>query len=334
MDATLRLQDYVIRRAVQLERVKFYLANRLVDRVEQIHRTTEVEVGSELRRVSSLASGTVLSRLKHQFRTNYEALEVEYAGDLLELVDQEADFIQTALKKSMPVKFAVDGADSRNLVGKVSRVTTMGVTLKEYFHDLAFKAYAEYRSTFRQGVLRKDPLANILTAAATQRRQARQRVERMVRTTVGSFSTWAREEFYQANSRLFQGVSWVLLDGKSAECQVHAGEVFTLGAGARPPGHFNCSATTMPILKPWDQLMERAGPSVKASLTGAKPRVVSLQEWLSGQPDAIVVEVLGPQRARSFRHGEKVDKFTVNDLGPISLAQLKQDLTRFWTITQ
>ncbi|EDP61040.1 phage putative head morphogenesis protein, SPP1 gp7 [alpha proteobacterium BAL199] len=93
--------------------------------------------------------------------------------------------------------------------------------------------------------------------------------------------------------------------------------------GPRPPSHFNCRSTVVPIIKSWRELGfdrdEPPGPvrpflrskqrlrnvpkADRDALRGTVPGDMNYGDWLRKQPASFQDEVLGPTRAKLFRDG-------------------------------
>jgi hypothetical protein len=63
------------------------------------------------------------------------------------------------------------------------------------------------------------------------------------------------------------------------------------------------------------------------------PGGLTYQEWLEQQSVAIQDEALGPSRAKLFRNGLEIDRFSGNDLTPLTLAEIRADEPEFFRRT-
>jgi SPP1 gp7 family putative phage head morphogenesis protein len=109
----------------------------------------------------------------------------------------------------------------------------------------------------------------------------------------------SRQVFRDLNILLVPRVQWTcVLDAATClECMSWHGQIFKLDEGPRPPLHLRCRCLMIPI-----------GP-------GEAAEGQTFDEWLSDQPDEIIVEALGTRRARLFQAGAiRVGDFT-NSVG-------------------
>lgn len=158
----------------------------------------------------------------------------------------------------------------------------------------------------------------------------RRQLDTLVRTITNNTAAIARDEIYKANSDLMRGYEWVAtLDNRTTLiCGSRDGKVYTNPTDPKPPAHWGCRSTTIPVIHPEYDL--------GAKVTGKRPAVgasgveqVSGKQtyggWLKKQPVEFVDEALGVERSRLFRAGKlTLDKF-VDPTGRVyTLAQLER----------
>lgn len=118
---------------------------------------------------------------------------------------------------------------------------------------------------------------------ATTRRE----VEALVRTATDVFADLARVHIEIENPFAGKEVYVAILDSRTTEqCKGLHGKVFASNEGPRPPIHWYCRSTRVPLVG--------NGPN----------RVPSYREWLSRLSNADQNEVLGSRQARAFREGK------------------------------
>lgn len=144
---------------------------------------------------------------------------------------------------------------------------------------------------------------------------SRRSAEALTRTSVNHVVNHARQQTFDANSGVIQGIQWVsTLDARTSSiCQARDGKVFPLNSGPRPPAHINCRSSTSPVLKSWAAMglnMPELPASTRASMNGQVAEIETYQTWLSKQGAAFQDEVLGPTKGKLFRNGElPLDRF-------------------------
>lgn len=151
--------------------------------------------------------------------------------------------------------------------------------------------------------------------------------ESFVRTATLSWANDAREKTYEANADILKGQSVnATLDTRT--CMICAGydgkavlwnkegEVYKDELnGSRPPFHYNCRCTLVPILRSWKDLgidPESVPVGVRSSMDGNLPSDTTYSEWLSKQSKKRQKEILGEARYKLYLQGEPINKFANN----------------------
>ncbi len=150
--------------------------------------------------------------------------------------------------------------------------------------------------------------------------------EAIARTAVSNVVHQAREEVFKRNKDIVRKVQWIstLDDRTSLICIDLDGRMFNVGDGPRPPIHFQCRSTVVPITPSWQEFgVEDPPPATRASMNGAVPAKMNYRQWIAKQPKSVQVKVLGKRRAELYRSGRvKIDRFIGRDLKPLTLKQL------------
>lgn len=175
---------------------------------------------------------------------------------------------------------------------RIEREIGTGLSVGETVDQMVQRVRGTKANGYQDGVLQ------------TTRRTA----EGLVRTVTNHVSTQAREQTYLENDDVIKGIEWVsTLDTRTTPiCQRLDGKVFPINEGERPPAHWNCRSTTVPVLKSWKELgikAKEADPSTRASMDGQVAESLTYSEWLAGQDAETQDEALGPRRASLYRRG-------------------------------
>ena len=248
----------------------------------------------------------------------------------------ESDWLLRSMSGAAPIELGLSPPSAQVLKSAATSRPFQGRLLRDWYGDLATDTQKRVRGAIRDGMSNGETLDDIVRRLRGTRaggfrdgvlRTTTRQAQNIARTSMSHVSAHAREATYDANESLIKGVVWVsTLDGRtSLTCIALDGEEFPVGEGERPPAHWGCRSSTIPVLKSWKELGVNAGemsPGQRASMNGLVPGGTTYGEWLKTQDLAFQNEVLGPGRAKLFREGLGVDAFTGANLKPISLAQL------------
>ncbi len=148
----------------------------------------------------------------------------------------------------------------------------------------------------------------------------------IARTMTSAVVHNAREEVFKANKAIVPKVQWTatLDDRTTVVCINLDGKVFETGKGPRPPIHFQCRSTVVPVTPSWQEFgVSDPPPGTRASMNGAVPDKVTYKQWFAKQSKSTQIKVLGKKKAELFRSGRvKIEKFSSRDLKPLTLKQI------------
>jgi SPP1 gp7 family putative phage head morphogenesis protein len=218
------------------------------------------------------------------------------------------------------------GKVSRSSQEIIQQQVSIGLAEGETVDEMIRRLKGTVGARFRDGALEK----------------VRHNVAATVRTATNHVTTHAREMTFEENEDVVKGVQFVAtLDSRTTEiCMSLDGQVFDVGDGPRPPMHYQCRSTTVPVLKSLEELGlpklrealpegTRATKEVRGYLqkvmNGQVPDRVTYGPWLRKQSKTVQNEALGPGRAKLFRAGKvSIDKFVDTRGRPLTLDQLRE----------
>lgn len=337
MTANEFLLDESVMHAVRLTR----LSKGEAERVAEVLTSAFEELSAEInRRVANItAPGQRLpspqrTRRLQQIREHVKAeldkiaIEQTISANLMQAGLTEADFQATILQRSLPAGVQLDfSTPSRRILrSAISSMPFQGAVLKKWSKGIEQGVIDGVQTSITQGLTVGESNADIARRVKKTLNTSVRQATTVTRTAVNHVVTQARESTFQDNSRFIRSVRWVsTLDTRtSLICMSLDGEVYKVGEGRRPPAHFNCRSTTVPVLKGWRELGLKEPPaSTRASLDGQVPEKLSYSQWLRKQSASRQNEALGLERAKLFRKGLPIDKFLDRNLSPINVAQLR-----------
>jgi len=162
---------------------------------------------------------------------------------------------------------------------------------------------------------------------------ANHQVIALVRTSLNQVANEASQQVYRANQDVTKRYRYVAtLDGKTSPiCRALDGQEFEYGKGPKPPQHFNCRSTTVPIIDYEGLGVTPPPPSKRRSRDGLVPANQTYGQWLNSQSKEIKADVLGSEKvpyfnrlARKYGPTDAIRKFVSQDGSELTLDQLKR----------
>lgn len=254
------------------------------------------------------------TEIRQTYRRIYEMAETELQRLYKSQVGFETSMINSSLRNIYVAKQTARNVRIRDLILRDNK------NLAEHFASISTAERRIMTQTIRNGLA--DSLSNRQIASNIRQRLLlpRTQVNTLARTAITDISTAAADEVYQNNIDVIDGYQYVAtLDGRtSIICARLDGKVFSVDKGGpRPPQHFNCRSTTIPVFKSAGSLMNVDNTRIKkrrienlterrrASINGQVPARLTYEEWLRTQPNEVKLQLLGnQQRVRIFNQGE------------------------------
>ena len=268
-------------------------------------------------------SGAFLERILGMLnRILFGAFE-QYADheleELLKFAKSEGIFNANLLTSASTVAFAAptDGQITLSVMSKkLSSGTMKGLSIPELLNEFSKKKTKQILQVVSDGILEgktTPQIAKALDELFTFR--INNQAMALARTLTNAASSNVMESTLIENSELLEGYEFVAtLDSKTTLiCASNDGKKFSIGAGPKPPLHYQCRSRIVPVVKPEYDL----GASVtggRSSLGSSGPKQVSGRitygGWLKRQSHNFQDIALGPERAKLFRGGKiKIENF-------------------------
>lgn len=273
-----------------------------------------------------------LADIRTSLRTGFGNSYQELRDRLIEIGRTDAQAWSRAFSRIVPVNISFDLPSPATIRQIVVARPFENALLRNWVNGLGGSAYRRAEQSINSGMIQgkavQDIVKDIRRSAV---RQTRAQAESVVRTAVNHVSSQTREETFRENSQVVGEVQWVsVLDARTTLiCMSRDGKRYPLNEGPRPPAHFNCRSTTVPVTKSWEELgikgLKELPSSTRASMDGRVAEKKSYEEWLRGKSKSLQNEILGPRRAELFRDGKLSLKDMVNaSTGrPYTLEQLR-----------
>lgn len=280
------------------------------------------------------------SRLS-SLRSELEFIALQFSEKLSgDMVQMALDFAQTEAAFSsemmshvstIPLASPSDAALSAAVL-RQGMDTPLGpdqVTIQQALNQFSRNKAKEIFATINDGVLTGKTTRDIANDVSGLSTRQRRQVDTLTRTIVNHVSAQARNVTLEENADILEGYEWVAtLDSRTTLiCGGRDGRVYPIGQGPRPPAHWNCRSTVIPVVR--EEFRTDGLKGERPSIGDDGPGVVSAKStyggWLKKQSAGFQNEALGETRAKLFREGGlTIDKFRDETGKTYTLDQLKQ----------
>lgn len=232
---------------------------------------------------------------------------------------------------------------AEQIYSAINAFSFTNTTMTELFSGWANKKRKLFKGALQQGYLQGQTGDQIVRRLFGTKRfkytdglvnTSRRELRTSVRTTINHMSNVAREEVYRRNSSVIKGVQWLsTLDGATSlicinldgKVDLYDKTVMQLN-GLRPPAHYGCRSTTIPIVKSLKEMGlfdKDYSVGTRASMNGQVSGSITYPKWFKDQSAKFQKSVLGVSRYKLYKDGKfKLSKFVANNQR-LTLKQLK-----------
>lgn len=252
--------------------------------------------------------------------------EKETVSSLMDLAEWEARWNKKVIESIVPLDIDMIMPNPEVLRQSVLTSTFEGHKLKTWLKAYKKSVRMGMVKAVRKGISAGESLPEIGRRLYKLAGRNRKQAEAIARTAVSSVVHNARDAVYAQNTDLVKAVLFIAtLDTRTTLiCIGLDGKTFPVGEGPRPPVHFACRSTTIPVISSWKEFgIKDPPPAMRASMTGAVPAKQTYKGWLRKQNKATQIKVLGKKRAELYRSGDvKIEDFVGKDYKPLTLKQI------------
>ncbi len=332
-----QLRDKTIAHEIYLQRYYSSTKKGVMTLLKQVEKDLVAQLRS-LDLDNSMSIKQIDDRLKSVraiMAEGYKLAGVELIKDTHEAGIYEQEWQIKAINDTTPIVLDMTVVAPSVLFSAIESKPLQGKLLKEWIDKLSVDSYARIQDAVRIGLVEGQSYSDVtkritgtkalqytdgVNALNTRQAQA------LVSTAMSHATNAASETFYKANDDLIKGVQWVsTLDGRTSSiCQSRDGTVYPIDSGERPPAHFRCRSSTVPVMKSWKEMgMPEPTAGTRASMNGQVADTETYQTWLKKQPVEFQDEVLGKTKAELYRAGMPLDKFIDDSGKAYTLEELK-----------
>lgn len=344
-----RLADLAISHAIDLTRYSNGVVRRMIGLLNRVDEDlfAQLLVALESMTPGSFTVQRLDSLLSNVQRLNaqaYRQIGVELDEELLQLAGYEGSYQHRALQSVLPAQvagqLALNTISANQVYAAAMARPFQGKLLSEALIGIEAARAARIRDAIRMGFVEGETISQMVRRLRGTRTNGyadglleidRRGAEALVRTAISHTSDFARQAVYEANSDLIEEWEFLAtLDGRTTiTCASLSGKTFKIGEGPRPPRHWGCRSTSVPVLKSaWAALgvpKSEIDAGTQASMDGQVAAELNYSEWLRKKPAEFQDDVLGVERGKLFRAGKiSVDRFTDNKGKVYTLDELRK----------
>ena len=381
--------DGVTTHAVNLDRTAHGVSREVIKHLKSLEKSLLADwVSRDLTRYQRRRIEALLSQTAGTIRNAYDKIRVDFDEKYLPRVAEiekraTANVIDDAISAALPNGVEITVASvittEKTLARLASDMMITGAPSSDWWAKQSDDLRMAFQGVIREGLLRGETGPQIAqhisgTRAAGYRDGIMQTTMRhatsLTLTSVQTVAQDARLETLEENADLVSSLQWhSTLDGRTTP-QCRALDMLTWNLDKtpighsktfkKPPIHWRCRSTVLPVLKPWNDLAEpgalpqipegnidahfrrrlRENPrfsgrvdaiirNSRQSMDGQVPGGMGYAEWLRSKSRAFQIGVLGPERWERWHAGRiTMRDLTDNSSRPLTLDELDALIAR------
>jgi SPP1 gp7 family putative phage head morphogenesis protein len=339
-----RISDDAVRHSMDLVRYSGGVVRRLIALLNRVDSDLFSQLVASLERLP--AESFTVERLDALLQSArelnaraYESLRSGLAVEMRDLAGYEAGHQAQLFAATMPAEVSFARVNVEQAYSAALARPMQGRLLREWAASIEADKMTRIRDALRIGYVEGQTVGQMVRRIRGTRAMGykdgiieidRRNAEAVVRTATQHVASVTRDNFFAANADLIKGERYTAtIDGRTTlRCASLDGQVFPVGKGPKPPLHWNCRSTRIPLLKSWRELgidADELSPSTRASMDGQIPEDRTFGQWLKGKPAAFQDDYLGPTRGKLFRDGKlPIDRFVSRNGDTLTLDQLRE----------
>lgn len=318
------LQEKSISHSIYIQRYKTSVVNEMLTLLNQIDQNLQKKILLKTKENwTKHRLEKLLQEVKKIEQETYKIIKNKLRSEVHTFGIFETAYQSKIIQETVPIKLNIVQPAPDQLYAAVMAKPFEGVLLGEELADVSKSRQKKIIGAIRQGYADGSTTPQIVRRIFGSRamqykdsllERSRKDVTALTRTALAHTAQVSREELYKKNEDLIKGEMIVAtLDDKTTLiCMNYDGKVFNVGEGPRPPYHWQCRSTTIPVIKSWRELgidLDEAPEGTRASMNGQVPASMKYEEFLRGQDAAFQDDVLGKVKGQWFRDGISIKKF-------------------------
>ena len=279
--------------------------------------------------------------VNREIRETYKKIYREGLSELNKLAGVSARYHKSTFTQSLLGIYKARGLNDKITIKNL--IIKSNGTFGEQIASISIQQQRKIKGIVKQGMISGKALNSISTEVGRLGiNQSAIQTRTLIRTAITETSAFVANETYKLNDDVVKGYQYVAtLDSRtSLICGRLDGKIYSLDSKSapKPPQHFNCRSTTVPIIKSQNQLLatknnrlqkrklNRLSNTKRASINGQVPTRLNYSDWLTKQNNDIKLAILGSQkRVDIFNKGNlKLTQFSNREGKLLSLEKLEQ----------
>lgn len=260
----------------------------------------------------------------------YKRLHMETRDIARKVAKLEVNFQSHLLTTSVPISLSIAIPDMRMLAKAILESPFEGEILSDWWKRAGQSTRNGTREAILQGITRGESTSQIVSRLRKTVNMSRNQADSVVRTAITHTSARAREATWHENRAIVKHVQYVAtLDNRTTvTCLELDGQTFPINDGPRPPMHFRCRSTTVPVLGSYKEFgLKDPAPATRASMDGQVSSKVTGEQFLKRSSRERQDTVLGKRRAQLFRKGMPLSQMTDRFHQPLTLQEIEKRYT-------
>lgn len=291
---------------------------------------------------SGTANINVLTRKTNfEIRKTYKKIYKDGINELNKLAGVSARFYKSLFAKSLYGIYKAKGLKDTLKVNDL--IIKSNGTFSKQIASISLTEQRKIKGLIKSGIIANKAMINIARDVGKSGiALSSVQLQTLTRTAITETSAYVSAETYKLNSDVVKGYQYVAtLDSRtSLICGRLDGKIYSLDSknAPKPPQHFNCRSTTVPIVKSADQLLNTKNNrlskrkitglsnSRRASIDGQVSAKTTYAEWLAKQDNNVKLAVLGSKkRVQIFNQGKlKLSQFSNKQGKLLSIEELEE----------
>ena len=333
-----KLRNTTIRHSIYMEQLK----NNEVKKIIALLNKTDVDLRKQLLKRKG-ATPTITSKRLELMKKDVAEIIADakqiYTNNLTKtatgVAQSELNFtnnlIKNAIPEEVPISF-IQPAPSQ-IMGAIKATPFANTTTQTMIADWALQKKNIFTNAIQQAYVQGKNIDDVVSILFGSKKfnytdglvdSSRRQVRTQVRTAINHFASTSREIIYAENQDIIKGVQWVsTLDGRTTLlCMNLDGKVdYADGSkqelnGQRPPAHYGCRSTTVPVIKSLKEMGlsdKEFSKGTRASMNGQIPETETYKTWFAKQDEAFQRKTLGAGKYELYKNGGyTLDKFVDN----------------------